>query len=111
MLRKEVACGSCCGPRTWELGIGGVFLKEEQGGTLGWTQSHSNIFAHLNKNKCLSSVSIFSYVLYNNKGGKQILKIAITLIRNLEIQTNGEMFCIFSDSWSVYSPLREKLEV
>lgn len=39
------------------------------------------------------------------------MKIAITLIGNLEIQTNGRMFCIFSDSWSVYSPLREKLEV
>lgn len=45
------------------MGIGSVFLKEEQDGTLGWTQSHSNIFAHLNKNKCLSSVSIYSYVL------------------------------------------------
>lgn len=68
-----------------------------------------NIFTHLNKKVLIIGQHFLLRLIkgINNKGGKQILKVAITLIRNLEIQANGKMFWVFLGSWSVYSPLRK----
>lgn len=53
-------------PENVELGIGDGFLEKEQAelwdGPKATAAVVHNMFTHLNKNKCLLSASIFSYV-------------------------------------------------